>query len=64
VFLTAGLFRLQLGPDVWKIFNWLDAVRLVGISVGVSLLISLVAAVVPVMFAAKVDPAEAMRYDV
>lgn len=64
VFLTAGLFRLQLGPDVWKIFNWLDAARLVGISVGVSLLISLVAAVVPVMFAAKVDPAEAMRYDV
>lgn len=64
VALTVGMFWLQLGDDVWKIFGWGDAFRLIGISVGVSLVISLVAAVVPVLFAARVDPAEAMRYDV
>jgi putative ABC transport system permease protein len=61
---TAALFRVQMGPDIWRIFGASDCLRLIGISIVVSLLISLVAAIVPVMFAAKIDPAEAMRYDV
>jgi predicted lysophospholipase L1 biosynthesis ABC-type transport system permease subunit len=64
VALTLGMFRMQLGTDVWRIFGWVDALRLIGVSIGISLVISLIAAVVPVLFAAKVDPAEAMRYDV
>jgi len=64
VLATVGLFRVQLGSDVWRIFGWGDAFQLIGVALGTSLLISVVAAVIPVTFAARIDPAEAMRYEV
>ena len=61
---TVLLFRIQLGNDLWRIFGWRDAVNLLWMSTAASVLIALVAAIVPVIFAARIDPAEAMRYDV
>jgi predicted lysophospholipase L1 biosynthesis ABC-type transport system permease subunit len=61
---TVMLFRIQLGSDLWRIFGWRDALSLLWMSTAASVLIALVAAIVPVIFAAKIDPAEAMRYDV
>jgi len=61
---TVLLFRVQIGPDLWRIFGWNDALWLLGVSVQASVLIALVAAIIPVIYAAKIDPAEAMRYDV
>jgi len=60
----ATLFSAQLGPDFLLVFGWSDALRLVGISVVVAQVIALIAAIVPVYFAARIDPAEAMRYEV
>ncbi|MCW8131082.1 MAG: ABC transporter permease [Planctomycetota bacterium] len=60
----AVLFGAQLGPDFLLVFGWRDALTLVGISVLAAQGISLVAAVVPVALAARIDPAEAMRYEV
>ncbi|HYF47764.1 MAG TPA: FtsX-like permease family protein, partial [Planctomycetota bacterium] len=61
---TIALFRAQIGTDIWRIFTWNDALYLVGASIGISIVIALIAAIIPVVFAAKIDPAEAMRYDV
>jgi ABC-type antimicrobial peptide transport system permease subunit len=61
---TVALFRMQIGTDLWRIFGWNDAFWLLGVSSLASVCIALVAAVIPVIFAARIDPAEAMRYDV
>lgn len=58
------LFGAQLGADFLLVFGLRDALTLVGISVVTSQIISLIAAVVPVALAARIDPAEAMRYEV
>ncbi|MFH0938946.1 MAG: FtsX-like permease family protein [Planctomycetota bacterium] len=58
------LFGIQLKSDLWLIFGWSDALQLMMYSVLLSLAISLLAAIIPVIFAAKIDPAEAMRYEV
>jgi predicted lysophospholipase L1 biosynthesis ABC-type transport system permease subunit len=61
---TLALFWIQLKSDLWLVFGWSDGLQLVLYSVLLSLAISLVAAIIPVTFAAKIDPAEAMRYEV
>ncbi|MBI3831148.1 MAG: FtsX-like permease family protein [Planctomycetes bacterium] len=60
----AVLFGAQLGGDLALVFGWSDVFRLIGISVLIAQALSLVAAVIPVVFAARIDPAEAMRYEV
>ena len=64
VLATVALLSAQLQADLWLVFGWPDALRLVGISFVLALAISLLAAVVPAVFAARIEPAEAMRYDV
>ena len=64
VLATLALFGIQLGSDLGRVFNGWDALSLMGISVAASLLLSLVSAVIPVFIAAKIEPAEAMRYEV
>lgn len=64
VLALAALFGAQLGTDFFLVFGWSDAGKLIGISVLAAQCISLVAAVAPVVLAARIDPAEAMRYEV
>ncbi|MCK6473315.1 MAG: ABC transporter permease [Armatimonadetes bacterium] len=64
VFGTVVLFFAQLGGDLWRVFGFGDAWYLLWMSVAVSLGVSLVSAVIPVLLAAKIEPAEAMRYEV
>ena len=61
---TLVLFSIKLGSDLWRVFTWNDGFTLVGLSVLISLAVSLLSAVIPVILAARIEPAEAMRYEV
>ncbi len=64
VLATMTLFLAQLGNDLWLVFGWTDALRMIGLSFLVSMGVSLISAILPVALAARVEPAEAMRYEV
>ncbi len=61
---VVAMFAMPLKSDFGLVFSWLDALWLVGLSTAASLGISLVAAVAPLIYAARIEPAEAMRYEV
>lgn len=64
VIATLALFAVKLGGDLWLVFGLADALRLTGQSVVISLALALISAIIPVALAARIEPAEAMRYEV
>ena len=64
ILITITFYGVKLGSDLWAVFGFLDGLKLTGISILISLAISLVSAVIPVVLAARIEPAEAMRYEI
>ncbi|MFC1479411.1 ABC transporter permease [Planctomycetota bacterium] len=64
ILITITFYGVKLGSDLWTVFGLIDALKLTGISILLSLSISLVSAIIPVFLAARIEPAEAMRYEV
>lgn len=63
-FLAMGLQFLMIGREAAAGMTWGNFGLLVGYGVALSLTLTLLAAIVPVSFAARVESAEAMRYHV
>ncbi|HTL51901.1 MAG TPA: FtsX-like permease family protein [Planctomycetota bacterium] len=63
-FLAMGLQFTMIGSEAAAGLNWHNFGLLVGYGVSLSLILTLLAAIVPVSFAARVESAEAMRYHV
>jgi ABC-type lipoprotein release transport system permease subunit len=63
-FLAMGLQFLMIGSEAAAGLTWANFGTLVGYGVVLSLVLTILAAVVPVSFAARVESAEAMRYHV
>ena len=64
ILITISFYGVKLGSDLWSVFGFVDALKLTGISILLSLSISLVSAIIPVFLAARIEPAEAMRYEI
>ena len=63
-FLAMGLQFFMIGTEVAAGMSWGNFGGLVAYGIGLSLTLTILAAVVPVSFAARVESAEAMRYHV
>lgn len=57
------IYYIQLGAVVFKV-SLIRYITIIGMSIGLAILISVVAAAYPSIYAARLKPAEALRYEV
>lgn len=62
--LALGLQFTLIGSEAAAALSWVNLAKLTGYGTGLSVVLTILAAVIPVRFAARVESAEAMRYHV